>query len=48
MRDSASAGLEVPVTPPDVIPTPETPILREHIRRTLRKLPRPAAGVQYS
>ncbi|SFS87148.1 hypothetical protein SAMN04487845_108268 [Methylobacterium sp. yr668] len=48
MRDSALAALEVSVAPPDVSPTPETLILREHIRRILRKLACLAAGAQYS
>ncbi|SEH35324.1 hypothetical protein SAMN02799625_01115 [Methylobacterium sp. UNC300MFChir4.1] len=48
MRDSALVALEVLVVPPDVSPTPETLILREHIRRILRKLPCPAASAQYS
>jgi hypothetical protein len=48
MRDSALAALEVLVAPLDVDPTPETLILREHIRRILRRLPRPAASAQYS
>jgi hypothetical protein len=38
MCDSALAGSEVSIVPPNVSPTPETLILREHIRRILRKL----------
>ena len=48
MYASVLGDPEISVEPRDVGPTPEALILREHIRRILRKLPRPAASAQYS
>lgn len=46
MHASVLGDPEISVEPPDLIPTPETLMLREHIRRILRKLPRPMVNAQ--
>lgn len=48
MYASVLGDPEISAEPPDVGPTPEALILREHIRRILRRLPRPLARAQYS
>ncbi|MGU3467655.1 hypothetical protein ACLBXO_22670 [Methylobacterium sp. C33D] len=48
MYASVLGDLEISVEPPGAGPPPEALILREHIRRILRKLTRPAASAQYS
>ena len=48
MRYRAVSVLDVLAVPPDESPTDETLMLREHIRRILRKLSRARAELQYS
>ncbi|MGT2479687.1 hypothetical protein ACU4GR_14125 [Methylobacterium oryzae CBMB20] len=48
MRYWAVSVSDVSAVSPDVTPTDETILLREHIRRILRKLSRATAELQYS
>ena len=48
MRYRAVSVLDVSAAVPDGTPTDETLMLREHIRRILRKLSRVRAELQYS